>query len=325
MENKIKIGVVGYGNLGKGIEFSVDQNDDFELVAIFTRRSPKELKSKSNILSISEIEKYKDKIDIMILCGGSAKDLPIQSPKLVEYFNIIDSFDTHATIPKHFDNVNEAAKKSGKLGLVSVGWDPGLFSLNRVLGDAILPLGKENTFWGKGVSQGHSDAIKRILGVKYGIQYTNPIESAIEQVRNGEKIDLKAREKHTRHCYIVPEEGADLEKIEYEIKSMKNYFLEYDTTINFITEEEFKSSHKGMPHGGFVIRTGVTGENKKQKMEFNLKLDSNPEFTSNVLIAYARAVYRLAREGKTGAITILDVPMSYISRKSGEDLRREYL
>lgn len=325
MNNKIKIGVVGYGNLGKGIEFSVNQNDDFELVAIFTRRDSKKLKAKNKVLSISEVEKYKDKIDVMILCGGSAKDLPIQTPSFVEHFNVVNSFDTHANIPEHFKNVDETAKKAGKLGLVSVGWDPGLFSLNRVLGEAVLPVGKENTFWGKGVSQGHSDAIKRIVGVKYGIQYTNPIENAIEKVRSGEGIDLKTREKHTRHCYIVPKQGADLEKIEYEIKNMENYFLDYDTTIDFITEDEFKANHKGMPHGGFVIRTGVTGENTKQKMEFNLNLDSNPEFTSNVLIAYARAVYRLAKEGKKGAITILDVPMSYISRKTGEELRREYL
>ena len=325
MENKIKIGIVGYGNLGKGIEFSVNQNDDFELVAIFTRRNPEKLKSKNKVLPISEVEKYKDEIDVMILCGGSAKDLPIQTPSLVEYFNIVNSFDTHANIPEHFKKVDEIAKKSGKLGLVSVGWDPGLFSLNRVLGEAILPIGKEETFWGKGVSQGHSDAIKRIVGVKYGIQYTNPIDSAIEKVRSGEGINLKTREKHTRHCYIVPEKEADLKGIEYEIKNMKNYFLDYDTTIDFITEEEFNVNHKGMPHGGFVIRTGVTGENTKQKMEFNLNLDSNPEFTSNVLIAYARAVYRLSKEGKKGAITILDIPISYISRKSGEELRREYL
>lgn len=325
MKNKIRIGVVGYGNLGKGVEFSVNQNDDFELVAIFTRRDPKKIKAKNKVLPISKIGEYKDKIDILILCGGSAKDLPIQTPKLVEHFNVVDSFDTHANIPKHFKNVDEVAKKSGKLGLVSVGWDPGLFSLNRVLGEAVLPLGKEDTFWGKGVSQGHSDAIKRIVGVKYGIQYTNPIDSAIEKVRNGEGTELKTREKHTRHCYIVPEEGANLEKIEYEIKNLKNYFLDYDTTIDFITEEEFKSNHKGMSHGGFVIRTGLTGEKTKEKMEFNLKLDSNPEFTSNVLIAYARAVYRLSKEGKIGAITILDVPISYLSRKSGEELRREYL
>lgn len=325
MKNKIKIGVVGYGNLGKGIEFSVNQNDDFELVAIFTRRNPAKLKAKNKVLPISELENYKDKIDVMILCGGSAKDLPSQTPKIVENFNVVDSFDTHANIPKHFKNVDEAAKKAGKLGLISVGWDPGLFSLNRVLGEAALPVGKDNTFWGKGVSQGHSDAIKRVVGVKYGIQYTNPVDNAIEQVRSGDDVDLKTREKHTRHCYIVPEDGADLEKIEYEIKNMKNYFLDYDTTIDFITEEEFKTNHKGMPHGGFVIRTGLTGEDTKQKMEFNLKLDSNPEFTSNVLIAYARAIYRLSKEGKIGAITILDVPVSYISIKSGEELIREYL
>ena len=325
MKNKIRVGVLGYGNLGKGIEFSVNQNDDFELVAIFTRRDPKKLKAKNKILPISDVENYKDKIDVMILCGGSAKDLPIQTPKLVKDFNVIDSFDTHANIPEHFKNVDEAAKKAGNLGLISVGWDPGLFSLNRVLGEGSLPVGQEYTFWGEGVSQGHSDAIKRIVGVRYGIQYTKPIHSAIEKVRTGKGPNLETREKHTRHCYIVPEEGADLEKIENEIKNMKNYFLDYDTTINFITEEEFKANHKGMPHGGFVIRTGTTGENTRQRIEFNLKLDSNPEFTSNVLLAYARAVYRLAKEGKTGAITILDVPISYISRKSREELIKEYL
>lgn len=325
MKNKIRVGVLGYGNLGKGIEFSVNQNDDFELVAIFTRRDPKKLKAKNKILPVSDIENYKGKIDVMILCGGSAKDLPIQTPKLVEYFNVIDSFDTHANIPKHFKNVDEAAKKAGNLGLISIGWDPGLFSLNRVLGEGALPVGKEYTFWGEGVSQGHSDAIKRVVGVRYGIQYTKPIQSAIEKVRTGEGPKLEIREKHTRHCYIVPEEGADLEKIENEIKNMKNYFLDYDTKIDFITEEEFKTNHKGMPHGGFVIRTGITGEDTKQRIEFNLKLDSNPEFTSNVLLAYARAVYRLAKEGKTGAITILDVPISYISRKTREELIREYL
>jgi diaminopimelate dehydrogenase len=325
MKNKIRIGVLGYGNLGKGIEFSVNQNDDFELVAIFTRRDPKKLKAKNKILPISDVENYKDKIDVMILCGGSAKDLPIQTPKLVKDFNVIDSFDTHANIPDHFKNVDEAAKKSGNLGLISVGWDPGLFSLNRVLGEGSLPVGQEYTFWGEGVSQGHSDAIKRVVGVRYGIQYTKPIHSAIEKVRTGEGPNLETREKHTRHCYIVPEEGADLEKIEDEIKNMKNYFLDYDTTIDFITEEEFKANHKGMPHGGFVIRTGTTGENTRQRIEFNLKLDSNPEFTSNVLLAYARAVYRLAKEGKKGAITILDVPISYISRKSREELIKEYL
>ena len=325
MKNKIKVGVVGYGNLGKGIEYSVNQNDDFELVGIFTRRNPEVLKAKNKVMSISEIFKYKDKIDVMILCGGSAKDLPIQTPKLVEFFNVVDSFDTHANIPEHFKNVDEAAKKARNLGLISIGWDPGLFSLNRVLAEGALPIGKEYTFWGEGVSQGHSDAIKRVVGVRYGIQYTKPIQSAIEKVRIGEWPKLAIREKHTRHCYIVPEQGADLEKIENEIKNMKNYFLDYDTKINFITEEEFKTNHKGMPHGGFVIRTGTTGEDTKQRVEFNLKLDSNPEFTSNVLLAYARAVYRLAKEGKTGAMTILDVPISYISRKTREELIKEYL
>ncbi|WP_300381669.1 diaminopimelate dehydrogenase [Clostridium sp.] len=325
MKDKIRIGVVGYGNLGKGIEFSVNQNDDFELVGIFTRRDTKVIKAKNKVLPISEVKNYKDKIDVIIVCGGSAKDLPIQTPNLIEDFNVVDSFDTHANIPEHFEKVNEVARKSGKLGLISVGWDPGLFSLNRVLGEAVLPIGQEHTFWGKGVSQGHSDAIKRVVGVKFGIQYTNPIENAIEKVRSGEVKYLDTREKHTRHCYIVPEKGADLENIEYKIKNMKNYFLDYDTTIDFITEEEFESNHKGMPHGGFVIRTGITGEDTNQKIEFNLKLDSNPEFTSNILIAYARAVYRLSNEGKTGAISILDVPISYISRKTGEELRREYL
>ncbi|WP_288221931.1 diaminopimelate dehydrogenase [uncultured Clostridium sp.] len=325
MSNKIRVGIVGYGNLGKGVELALDQNDDFQLEAIFTRRNPEKLFGTSKMVHISKIEDYRDKIDVMIMCGGSATDLPQQTPEIAKMFNTVDSFDTHANIPEYFNKLDDITKNSGTIGLISVGWDPGLFSLNRLLGQAILPKGKDYTFWGKGVSQGHSDAIRRVEGVKDGVQYTVPIESAINMVRTGKNIELSAREKHERICYIVPKEDANLEYIKNEIINMPNYFSDYNTTVNFITEEEMNKNHRGMPHGGFVIRTGVTGEGTNQRMEFSLKLDSNPEFTSSVLVAYARAVYRLYKEGQKGARTVLDIPFSYLSPKSGEELRKELL
>ncbi|WP_066891524.1 diaminopimelate dehydrogenase [Clostridium nigeriense] len=325
MSNKIRVGIVGYGNLGKGVELALDQNDDFQLEAIFTRRNPEKLLGTSKMVHISKIEDYRDKIDVMIMCGGSATDLPQQTPEIAKMFNTVDSFDTHANIPEYFNKLDDITKNSGTIGLISVGWDPGLFSLNRLLGQAILPKGKDYTFWGKGVSQGHSDAIRRVEGVKDGVQYTVPIESAINMVRTGKNIELSAREKHERICYIVPKEDANLEYIKNEIINMPNYFSDYNTTVNFITEEEMNKNHRGMPHGGFVIRTGVTGEGTNQRMEFSLKLDSNPEFTSSVLVAYARAVYRLYKEGQKGARTVLDIPFSYLSPKSGEELRKELL
>ena len=324
--SKIRIGIVGYGNLGRGVEYSLAQNNDMELVAIFTRRDPKTLKdANTKMVHISEIESYKEKIDVMILCGGSATDLPKQTPEIASMFNVIDSFDTHAKIPEHFNMVDEATKRAGTVGLISVGWDPGLFSLSRLLGQVILPEGKDYTFWGKGVSQGHSDAIRRVNGVKDGVQYTVPVESAIDAVRSGEGPELTTREKHERVCYVVAEEGADTEAIANEIKNMPNYFSDYNTTVNFISQEELNANHKGMPHGGFVIRTGNTGENTKQRIEFSLELGSNPEFTGSVLVAYARAVSRLSKEGQKGAKTIFDIPVSYLSSKSGEELRKELL
>ncbi|MBS5950135.1 MAG: diaminopimelate dehydrogenase [Clostridium sp.] len=325
MSNKIRLGIVGYGNLGKGVELALSQNPDFELEAIFTRRNPENLSAKSKVVHISEIESYKEIIDVMILCGGSATDLPQQTPEIAKMFNTVDSFDTHAKIPEYFNILDKVTKSSGTIGLISVGWDPGLFSLNRLLGEAVLPRGNYYTFWGKGVSQGHSDAIRRVDGVKDGVQYTVPIESAINKVRSGENVDLYTRQKHERICYVVPKEDADLEKIKNEIINMPNYFSDYNTTVNFITEEEMNKNHKGMPHGGFVIRTGVTGNGTKQRMEFSLNLDSNPEFTSSVLLAYARAAYRLSKEGQTGARTVLDIPFSYLSPKTGEELRKELL
>lgn len=326
MINKIKVGIVGYGNLGRGVESAIKQNEDIKLEAIFTRRDPKDVDSTNDKLrKISDIEKYKGIIDVMILCGGSATDLEKQGPMLSANFNTIDSFDTHARIPEYFENMDKIAHESNTLSLISTGWDPGLFSLNRVLGDAILPHGKEYTFWGKGVSQGHSDAIRRIPGVKNGIQYTIPIEETLEKVRNGVTDDFSIKEKHERVCYVVAEEGANLSKIEEEIKTMPNYFSDYNTTVHFISEEELKANHSGMPHGGFVIRSGETGDGSKQILEFRLKLDSNPAFTSSVLIAYARAVHRLAKEGKKGAITVLDVPFSYLSARSSSELRKKFL
>jgi len=325
MENKLKIGIIGYGNLGKGVEMAVKQNPDIELVAIFTRRDTTEINSSSIVVPVSRIEEYKGKIDVMILCGGSATDLPIQGPRFSKIFNTIDSFDTHAKIPEYFAKIDEIAKSNKTLSLISTGWDPGLFSLARVLGYSFLPQGQSYTFWGKGVSQGHSDAIRRIKGVKNAIQYTIPFESALEKVRSGENPTLTTGEKHYRVCYVVAEDCADLAEIEKSIKTMPNYFDEYQTTVYFITEEELKANHSGMPHGGFVIRTGMTGENTKQKIEFSLSLESNPEFTAGIMIAYARAIGKMAKEGQTGARTVFDIPFSYLSPMTGEELRKNLL
>lgn len=325
MDEKIRIGIVGYGNIGKGVEKAIKQNSDMELEAIFTRRDINELNSDSKVVHISKLEVYKNKIDVMILCGGSATDLAEQGPMLASQFNTVDSFDTHAKIPEYFQRIDSVAKEGGTLALISTGWDPGLFSLNRLLGSAILPEGKEYTFWGKGVSQGHSDAIRRVEGVKNGIQYTIPVEKTLEKVRAGECAEFTTRERHERVCYVVPKEGADLHKIEEDIKTMPNYFSDYNTTINFISEEELKENHSGTPHGGFVIRTGKTGSGLNQTMEFSLKLESNAEFTSSVMVAYARAVYKMAKEGKKGAVTVFDIPFGYLSPKSPEDLRKELL
>lgn len=325
----MRVAILGYGNLGRGVENAVKQNPDIELVAVFTRRKPEDLKinSDAKVLNVSEIESWKDKIDVLILCGGSATDLPVQTPKYAKMFNIIDSFDTHAKIPEHFANVDKSAKESGKIGIISVGWDPGLFSLNRMYANAILPEGHDYTFWGRGVSQGHSDAIRRIEGVLDAKQYTIPVEKALNAVKNCENPTLSTREKHTRECFVVAKDGADKNRIEREIKEMPNYFSDYDTTVHFISMEELKANHSGIPHGGCVIRTGVTGKNKENNhvIEYNLKLDSNPEFTSSVLIAYARAAYRLNKEGQTGARTVFDIPPAYLSPKSGEELRKSML
>lgn len=325
MNNKIKIGIVGYGNLGQGAELAINQNPDMELIAIFTRREPNSLDTESKVENISNILDYKDKIDVMILCGGSAKDLDEQGPMVAEYFNTVDSFDNHGRIPEYFDKINGVSSKSKNLSLISIGWDPGLFSLNRLLGQCVLPNGRDYTFWGNGVSQGHSDAIRRIKGVKNGVQYTVPVKEVLDKVRNCEDINVPPCERHKRICYVVCEDNEDLNRIENEIKTMPNYFAGYDTSVSFISEEELKINHSKMPHGGFVIRTGNTGLDTKQKMEFNLTLESNPEFTSSVLVAYARAVHRMACEGKTGAITIFDVPLGYLSPKTGEELRKELL
>ena len=326
----IRIGILGYGNLGRGVECAIKQNEDMTLAAVFTRRDPADVRILTEgvpVCRIDEAEEWKDKIDVMILCGGSATDLPEQTPKFACMFNVIDSFDTHARIPEHFAAVDAAAKEGGRLGIISVGWDPGLFSLNRMYAGAILPDGKDYTFWGKGVSQGHSDAVRRIEGVKDAKQYTIPVESSLEAVRNGENPDLTTRQKHTRECFVVLEEGADAAKVEEEIKTMPNYFSDYDTTVHFISEEELKAEHSGIPHGGFVLRSGKTGWNNENShlIEYSLKLDSNPEFTSSVLVAYARAAYRLAAEGQCGCRTVFDIAPAYLSAKSGEELRKMML
>ncbi len=326
----IRIGILGYGNLGRGVECAIRQNPDMELAAVFTRRNPEDvtiLTKTAAVCNIADAADWKEKIDVMILCGGSATDLPVQTPEYAKMFNVVDSFDTHARIPEHFANVDAAAKESGHIGIISVGWDPGMFSLNRLYGNVVLPEGKDYTFWGKGVSQGHSDAVRRIEGVKDAKQYTIPVEDALEAVRNGENPELTTRQKHTRECFVVLEEGADAAKIEEEIKTMPNYFADYDTTVHFISEEELKANHSGIPHGGFVLRSGVTGWEKENKhlVEYRLKLDSNPEFTSSVIVAYARAAYRLHQEGQTGCKTVFDIAPAYLSTKSAEELRAEML
>ena len=323
----IKIGIMGYGNLGRGIECAVKNNPDMELTAVFTRRDPANVKILTEGVSVYHADEAKnmaDKVDVLILCGGSATDLPVQTPEYAKYFNVVDSYDTHAKIPEHFVNADAAAKAAGNVAVISAGWDPGMFSLNRVYANAVLPNGKDYTFWGKGVSQGHSDAIRRIEGVKDARQYTIPVASALETIRNGETPDLITREKHTRECFVVAEEGADLAKIEQEIVTMPNYFADYDTTVHFITEEELKRDHGALPHGGFVIRSGKTGWDLENKhvIEYSLKLDSNPEFTASVIAACARAAYRMKQEGMSGCKTIFDIPPSYMSAMSGEDLRK---
>ena len=326
----IRVGILGYGNLGRGVECALQQNPDMELAAVFTRRDPESVKILTEgvkVYRIDEAESMGDQIDVMILCGGSATDLPVQTPKYAEMFNVVDSFDTHAKIPEHFADVDAAAKKGGHVALISAGWDPGMFSLNRLYAECVLPEGKNYTFWGKGVSQGHSDAIRRVAEVKDARQYTIPVDAALEAVRSGSNPELTTRQKHTRECFVVAEEGADLARIENEIKTMPNYFDEYDTTVHFITEEELMRDHAGIPHGGFVIRSGKTGWNRENShvIEYSLKLDSNPEFTSSILVAYARAVVRMAKEGQTGCKTVFDVAPAYLSSKSGEELRKEML
>ena len=326
----IRVGILGYGNLGKGVESAIAQNADMELAAVFTRRNPENVKVRTagvKVLQADELSHMQDELDVLILCGGSATDLPVQTPQYASMYNVVDSFDTHARIPEHFAAVDAAAKKAGKVSLISCGWDPGMFSLNRLYANCVLPEGKDYTFWGKGVSQGHSDAVRRIEGVKDCRQYTIPVEKAVEAVRNGSNPELTTREKHTRECFVVAEEGADLAKIENEIKTMPNYFSDYDTTVHFITEEEMKRDHSGLPHGGMVIRTGVTGMEKEHKhvIEYSLKLDSNPEFTGSVIVAYARAVSRMNKEGMSGCKTVFDVAPAYLSPKSAEELRAHML
>ena len=326
----IRLGIYGYGNLGRGIECAIKQNSDMELVAVFTRRDPSTVKILTegvSVFNVKDVLNMTDKIDVMILCGGSATDLPEQTPYLAKYFNVVDSFDTHARIPEHFENVNKSATEGGKLGIISCGWDPGMFSLNRLYASCILPEGKDYTFWGKGVSQGHSDAIRRVKGVKNGKQYTIPVESALEAVRGGTAPELTTREKHIRECFVVAEEGADLKAIEMEIKNMPNYFADYDTTVHFISEEELQRDHSGIPHGGFVIRSGKTGWEKENThiIEYSLKLDSNPEFTASVIVAYARAAYRLSCEGQLGCKTVFDIAPTYLSPLSPQELRKKML
>ena len=326
----IRIGIAGYGNLGRGVELALRQNPDMELKAFFTRRDPASLRTLSPevpVYSMNDLADHAGEIDVLILCGGSATDLPVQSPACAKLFNIVDSFDTHAAIPAHFAACDEAARESGHTALISAGWDPGLFSLLRLLGNCVLPNGQDYTFWGRGVSQGHSDAIRRIDGVINARQYTIPVPEALERVRSGENPSLTTRQKHTRECFVVPQEGADLTRIEHEIKTMPNYFADYDTTVHFITEEELQRDHAGLPHGGFVLRTGATGdgETTRQMMEFSLRLESNPEFTASVLVCCARAVHRLHQQGQVGCTTILDVPPAYLSAESAEELRRRLL
>lgn len=325
----IRVGIAGYGNLGKGVESALLHTEDMELVGIFTRRAPETVKTATDapVYSWDEAKNMQNDIDVMILCGGSANDLPTQTAEMAQYFNVIDSFDTHANIPEHFDMVDAVSKKSGKISIISVGWDPGLFSLNRLFGQAILPDGCDYTFWGKGVSQGHSDAIRRIPGVKDGKQYTIPSDEALERVRNGENPELTTREKHTRECFVVAEEGADKEEIRKAIVTMPNYFADYDTTVHFISQEELDRDHSGIPHGGVVFRTGVTGINGEHKhvIEYKLTLDSNPGFTSSVLVAYARAAFRMHSENQCGCKTVFDVAPAYLHPASPEEQRKTLL
>lgn len=325
MGNKIRVGIVGYGNLGRGVEQAISKTNDMQLEAVFTRRNPEQIKTVAKAVRISEAEQYKDQIDVMLLCGGSATDLPEQGPFFAKIFNTVDSFDTHAKIPEYFETVDSVSRENGHVNIISTGWDPGLFSLNRLLGESILPDGKAYTFWGKGVSQGHSDAIRRLKGVKDGRQYTIPNEQAVDRVRNGEEPELSTRDKHIRECFVVPEAGADTKRIAEEIKSMPNYFADYDTTVHFISEEEMAKNHSALPHGGSVLRSGNTSEGNKQVVEFGLKLSSNPEFTASVLVAYARAAYKMAKEGQIGAKTVFDVPFALLSPKSPAELRKELL
>ena len=327
---EMKVGILGYGNLGRGVECAMKQNDDMTLSAVFSRRDPASVKILTEgvpVYNVKDIEAHKEEIDVLIICGGSATDLPKQTPEYAKYFNVIDSFDTHAKIPEHFTAVDAAAKESGHTALISAGWDPGMFSLNRLYANCILPEGNDYTFWGKGVSQGHSDAIRRIEGVKNAKQYTIPVDNALKAVRGGENPELTTRQKHTRECFVVAEEGADLARIENEIKTMPNYFADYDTTVHFISEEELQKNHSGIPHGGFVFRSGVTGWEKENShiIEYSLKLDSNPEFTASVIVAYARAIHRLHKEGVTGCKTVFDIAPAYLSPLSGEELRAHLL
>ena len=325
----IKIGLYGYGNIAKGVECAVKQNSDMVVSCVFTRRDPSTVStiSGANVYKTDDILNHKEEIDVLIMCGGSATDLPEQTPAMAKHFNVVDSFDTHKNIPVHFENVDKAAKEGGNIGIISVGWDPGMFSLNRLYGSCILTDGADYTFWGKGVSQGHSDAVRRIEGVMDARQYTIPVEEALEAVRSGSQPQLTTRQKHTRECFVVAQEGADLKRIENDIVTMKNYFDEYDTTVHFISQEELDRDHKGIPHGGFVIRTGKTGKDLEHNnvIEYSLKLDSNPEFTSCVIAAYARAAYRMAQEGMNGCKTVFDIPPAYLSAKSAEELRKEML
>lgn len=328
--NMIRVGILGYGNLGRGVEYAIAQATDMELVAVFTRRAPETLKIVTpdvSVVSVNDVAQWKDKIDVMILCGGSATDLPLQTPEMAKLFHVVDSFDTHAKIPEHFANVDAVAKEASKVAMISVGWDPGLFSLNRLYASAILPEGKDYTFWGKGVSQGHSDAVRRIPGVKNAKQYTIPVDEALEKVRSGINPELSTREKHRRECFVVLEEGADPKAVENAIVTMPNYFADYDTTVHFIDDVEFAKNHSGMAHGGKVIRAGKTGENgiNTHVIEYSIKLDSNPEFTASVLVAYARAAVRLSQEGVFGCKTVFDIPPAYLSTKSGLELRKELL
>ena len=326
----MKVGILGYGNLGRGVESAIRQNDDMELTCIITRRDPKSITPATEgvkVYSVDEIEDLKDQIDVLVLCGGSATDLPKQTPEYAKYFNVIDSFDTHAKIPEHFEAVDRSAFESGHVAVISVGWDPGMFSLNRLYADAVLPGGKDYTFWGRGVSQGHSDAIRRIPGVRDARQYTIPVESALEAVRSGSQPELTTRQKHTRECFVVAEEGADQDAIREAIVTMPNYFADYDTTVHFISQEELLRDHAGIPHGGFVIRTGTTGmkDEHSHVIEYSLKLDSNPEFTSCVLTAYARAAYRMNQEGQKGCKTVFDVAPAYLSTLTPEEMRSALL